>query len=136
MGSEEKMKELGIFALNIYLQIYNNKLNKIQDEKYDLEIENFFKSISNNKIVDSNEDIIKFEIDRDQFKTYANIMDKHIFYKKNERALSDNEKIVDNININYDNPENPLMEMKKSDIFVFDNIKKNTKINKQKIKRA
>lgn len=136
MGSEEQIKELGIYSPNIYLQIYNNKLSKIQDQKYDLEIENFFKSISNNKIVDSNKDIIKFEINRDQFKTYANIMDKHIFFKKNKRLLSDNEKIVDNININYDKPENPLMEMKKSDIFVFDNIKKNTKINKQKIKRA
>jgi len=63
-------------------------------------------------------------------------MDKHIFHKKNKRLLSDNEKILDNININYDNPNNPLMEMKKSDIFVFDNIKKDIKTNKQKIKRA
>lgn len=136
IGSDEQMKELGVYSPNIYLQIFNNKLNEILDARYNLEIENFFKSISNNKIINSNENIIEFEINKEQFDTYADIMDKHIFFKKNKRALSDNEKIVDNININYDNPTNPLMEMKKSDIFVFDSINKDKKTNKQKIKRA
>lgn len=128
-GSIDYMKEIYLYSPNIYLEIYNNKLDNIQNEQYDLKISEFIKSIYTKELIENNNSTIKFEINQKQFNLYTDIMDKHLYFK-NKHNFSDKESFINRLNINFDSKNKFIVEMNKEDTIFFDNKKNISKLSK------